>query len=160
MARKPMMSGWCRHPSKTDGVDSHERCEGGNTSNPQEEWQACPCVCHLGDVYECGNCGRDIAEAPLWEEGEDMTYVHFKDGVASGEDCPPGTVAKAVEAERHPDYCTFAGQTYDETNGQPSNCLCPPEGGWPEPEEISIEIDAPSKPKKKGKKKKKDKKKS
>lgn len=33
--------------------------------------------------------------------------------------------------DRHPGYCTFAGKTYDETNGQPSDCLCPPEGGWP-----------------------------
>lgn len=27
---------------------------------------------------------------------------------------------------RHPAYCTFAGKTYDETNGAPSDCLCPP----------------------------------
>lgn len=32
-----------------------------------------------------------------------------------------------METESHKDYCTFAGKTYAETFGQPSNCLCPPE---------------------------------
>lgn len=39
--------------------------------------------------------------------------------------------ADTAGPERHPANCTFAGQTYDETNGRPSDCLCPPEGGWP-----------------------------
>lgn len=169
MALKPLMSGWCAHPSGGE-VDSHTRCKGYNTANPGKEWQPCPCLCHMGDEYQCGNCGRVIMEAPMWRplvEGEDATYVHVIDGRGVGEECPPGGKPPVVEyevedaeAERHPDYCTFAGKTYDETNGQPSNCLCPPEGGWPEPETIDVEIDTPtkSKKKKKGKDKKKKKK--
>lgn len=103
MARKPAMSGFCQHPSKTDGVDSHERCLKGNAANPDKEWSPCPCGCHLGEEYLCGNCGRPIFEAPHWrefEDDEDMVYVHVdKTGRAIGEECPPGGKPPVIEEE-------------------------------------------------------------
>lgn len=104
MARKPAMSGFCSHPSKTDGVDSHERCLKGNAANPGKEWQPCPCICHLGEEYLCSNCGRPIFEAPHWrdfEDDEDMVYVHVdaKTGRAYGEECPPGGKPLALVEE-------------------------------------------------------------
>lgn len=87
-----MMSGWCRTPSNTDGVDSHTRCRGGNYANPAKEFQPCPCGCHLAEEYECGNCGRPLREAPLWpneDEPGETVYVHIdpKTGEAIGEMC-------------------------------------------------------------------------
>lgn len=89
--RRPMMSGWCAHPSVTDGFDSHARCTGGQRANPAKQFTPCPCACHLGETYECSGCGRDIREAPLWplDEDGDMRYTHIdtKDGRAIGEEC-------------------------------------------------------------------------
>lgn len=86
--RKPMMSGHCANPSP----GSHKRCRGGQTANPQREFQPCPCPCHLGESYECGNCGRPLREAPGWpneEEPGEMVYVHVEPatGRAIGELC-------------------------------------------------------------------------
>lgn len=89
--RQPMMSGWCAHPSETDGVSSHSRCPGGSTANPNREFQPCPCWCHFGEIYECANCGEELAEAPCWPEDEDgdMRYTHIdpKTRRATGGEC-------------------------------------------------------------------------
>lgn len=99
--RKPIMSGHCRFPQTADPQQSHDRCArngAGTRSNPAKVWHPCSCGCHLGDEYECGNCGRLIAEAPLWDgsngawvgdEEPEMVYVHIDtDGTAIGEGCP------------------------------------------------------------------------
>lgn len=88
--RRPLMSGFCAHPTDND---SHTRCHGGNTANPDNEFQPCPCACHLGETYECGGCGRDIREAPLLgpdPEDGDAQYVHVdpRDGRAVLGGCP------------------------------------------------------------------------
>lgn len=98
-----MMSGHCIAPA-ANVPDPHSKCRGGNRANPDKEWQVCPCVCHLGEEYECGNCGRPIREAPMWRDfvdDEDMVYVHLdKDGTrAIGEECPPGGKAPVHEAD-------------------------------------------------------------
>lgn len=41
--RKPQLSGWCGIGSPRS---SHQRCIGGNSANPDREWQPCPCPCH------------------------------------------------------------------------------------------------------------------
>jgi len=89
---QPLMSGHCRFPQTAEPHLSHERCHlrnnGGSRANPLRIWQPCPCSCHLGDTYECGNCGRLIAEAPLWDGEGGEVYVHIDaDGDAIGEDC-------------------------------------------------------------------------
>ena len=77
---RPMMSGHCAHPA--ENADSHARCQrngGGNRANPGHEFQPCPCTCHVDEErYECENCGRVLAEAPLLSAatGEDV-YVHL-----------------------------------------------------------------------------------
>lgn len=93
--RQPQMSGWCGTPSTSDPEESHARCArkgGGNTANPFKEFQPCPCECHLGETYDCGNCGRPLREAPLWpneDEPGEMVYTHIdkKTGQALGEVC-------------------------------------------------------------------------
>jgi hypothetical protein len=89
---RPVMSGHCAFPQTAHPEQSHERCGrngGGARANRQGGWHPCPCSCHLGDAYECGNCGRLIAEAPLWEGTGEMVYVHLDgDGRSIGEDCP------------------------------------------------------------------------
>lgn len=90
---RPIISGHCNFPVTSNPESSHERCEGngaGSRANPGKVFHPCPCSCHLGEVYECGNCGREIAEAPFWNGDGEMTYVHLdpKDGRAIGEDCP------------------------------------------------------------------------
>lgn len=84
-----LMSGHCAHPSTEH--DSHAKCSGGQRSNPRNIFQPCPCPCHLGEEYDCGNCGRPLREANLWplDEDDDMRYTHIdpKDGRAIGEDC-------------------------------------------------------------------------
>lgn len=90
MMRGPLMSGFCGHPTDSD---SHARCKGGNTANPDGEFQPCPCACHLdAEQYECAGCGRVICEAPLLGEDEDgdPIYVHLdpKDGRAVLGGCP------------------------------------------------------------------------
>lgn len=89
------MSGWCSHPSETDGVSSHDRCAGGNTANPGKEYQPCPCSCHFVVEYECGNCGGDLAEASHWpiEEWDEADrpvhpFVHVSGNRVTGENCP------------------------------------------------------------------------
>lgn len=85
-----LMSGHCAHPS-SDG-DSHARCSGGQRANPRSIFQPCPCPCHLGEEYECGNCGRPVHEAALWPDDEDgdvrYTHVEPQTGRAIGEVCP------------------------------------------------------------------------
>jgi hypothetical protein len=88
-----MMSGHCGTPQSLHPEESHARCGGGNTWNPDKEFQPCPCPCHLGeDLFECANCGGTLREAPLWpnenEPGE-MVYTHVdtQTGRAIGEDC-------------------------------------------------------------------------
>lgn len=130
MPRKPLMTGWCGAPSETNGENSHDRCKGYNTANPDKEWQPCPCPCHLGEEFLCGNCGRVIAEAPLWvadADPDDPVYTHVVGGRGIGEDCPPGGKPHVIEPEPEIDEVV--------------------------PETIDVEIEAPSKPKKKGKKK-------
>lgn len=89
--RRPMMSGFCATPQTVNPEESHARCRGGNRANPAREFQPCPCPCHLGEEFECGNCGRDLREAPLWindDAPDEMVYVHIdKDGRALGEEC-------------------------------------------------------------------------
>lgn len=91
-----MMSGHCATPSTTNGVSSHDRCDrqgGGSSANPTRTFHPCPCSCHLGEEYECGNCGRPLFEAPLWpneDEPGEMVYTHVDPhtGRAIGEVCP------------------------------------------------------------------------
>lgn len=94
-----MMSGHCAFPTTDSPVTSHDRCEvhgGGNTANPKKEFHPCPCSCHLGEEFECGNCGRALREAPLWPntdpdcEPDEMVYTHVDPhtGRAIGEVCP------------------------------------------------------------------------
>ena len=86
-----MLSGFCHSPAHDDPEGSHTRCRGGNKANPGKEFQPCPCHCHLGEEYDCGNCGRPLREAPLWENEDDpdeMVYVHIdKTGRAVGVEC-------------------------------------------------------------------------
>lgn len=85
--RSPMMSGWCSTPSP----GSHSRCTGGNRANPNREFQPCPCSCHFGEEYDCGNCGGVLYEAPTWvndEYPDEMVYTHVKHGRGTGEECP------------------------------------------------------------------------
>jgi hypothetical protein len=92
----PLLSGHCAFPQTADPQQSHDRCArngAGNRSNPAKVFSPCPCHCHLGERYECGNCGRTIAEAPFWDGrggvGDEMVYVHIDpDGRGIGEDCP------------------------------------------------------------------------
>lgn len=90
--KKPMMSGFCANPSTFDPASSHARCRGGNTANPEQEFAPCPCSCHYGDEYECGNCGGSLIEAPLWpneDEPGEMVYTHIDStGWPTGENCP------------------------------------------------------------------------
>jgi hypothetical protein len=89
------MSGHCRFPETPQPTRSHERCQKmghGNTANPDKEFSPCPCHCHLGtDLYECGNCGEPLREAPHWpneDEPGEMVYVHVdSDGNALAEEC-------------------------------------------------------------------------
>lgn len=93
--KRPLMSGHCLNPQTEQPHLSHERCQaqgGGNRANPEKEFQPCPCACHLGEEYECGNCGRPLREALLWpneDEPGEMVYVHVdvKTGRAIGEIC-------------------------------------------------------------------------
>lgn len=90
--RRPLLLGHCNYPSFSNGIHSHDRCQGGNTANPDGEFQPCPCPCHLGEEYECGNCGKPLREAPLWpneDEPGEMVYTHVdpKTGRALGELC-------------------------------------------------------------------------
>ena len=85
------MSGFCQFPQTSDPAASHARCPGGNTARPTREFQPCPCTCHLGEEFECGNCGSELREAPMWEnedEPGEMVYVHVIDGAVTGEECP------------------------------------------------------------------------
>ena len=87
----PQMSGWCRFPETADPEGSHARCAGGNTARPTREFQPCSCTCHLGEEYDCGNCGNTLREAPYWpneDEPDEMVYVHVIDGAVTGEECP------------------------------------------------------------------------
>lgn len=88
----PMKSGHCAYPQTAVPEESHDRCArngAGNRSNPAKVFSPCPCHCHLGDQYECGNCGRLIAEAPGWDGTGEMTYVHIDvSGNGISEDCP------------------------------------------------------------------------
>jgi len=88
------MSGHCSTPQTANPAASHERCArmgGGMRANPAKEFAPCPCHCHLGEIFECSECGRDIAEAPLWpneDEPGEMVYVHIdKNGRAISEEC-------------------------------------------------------------------------
>lgn len=88
-----MMSGHCQHPQTAHPQESHDRCArngAGAKANPMRAWRPCRCGCHLGEHYECGNCGRTIAEATHWDGTGEMTYVHVHPvtGEAIGEDCP------------------------------------------------------------------------
>lgn len=98
--RRPLMCGHCAFPAThtTEGEPldesvSHGRCVGGNTANPDGEFQPCPCPCNLGDEeYECGNCGRPLREALYWpneDEPGEPVYVHIDSvtGRAIGEEC-------------------------------------------------------------------------
>lgn len=92
--RRPMLSGHCHTPTTLNPFQSHERCErqgAGNAANPDKEFQPCPCECHLGETFECGNCGRPLREAPMWpneDEPGEMVYVHIdREGRAIGEVC-------------------------------------------------------------------------
>ena len=93
--RKGSKSGHCGAPSIGSSVaprrGSHARCKGGNRANPDKEFSPCLCACHLGEHYECGGCGRLIAEAVEvpWDVNDGPTYFHVgADGHAVGEDCP------------------------------------------------------------------------
>lgn len=87
----PMMSGHCRFPQTAHPEESHDRCGrngAGSRANPRKVFHPCACHCHLGEQYDCGNCGRLVAEAPLWDGTGEMTYVHIDaDGNSIGEDC-------------------------------------------------------------------------
>ena len=95
MTVRPMLSGHCSVPQTEHPELSHQRCErngAGNTHRPGKEFQPCPCGCHLGEEFECANCGRPLREAPLWPssyDDADVTYVHInpKTGLAVGEEC-------------------------------------------------------------------------
>lgn len=92
-----MMSGHCAYPQSARPEKSHERCESqgaGNTACPSGDFAPCPCWCHLNneDLYECGNCGGQLREAPRWpneDEPGEMVYVHIDPvtGRAIGEEC-------------------------------------------------------------------------
>jgi hypothetical protein len=89
-----LMSGFCAHPHSDA---AHYRCPGYNIANPDKEYQGCPCACHLGEEYECENCGGALREAPLmrplWaidpDDPDEMVYTHIaaSDGRALGEEC-------------------------------------------------------------------------
>lgn len=85
------MSGLCAYPQTQYPEQSHARCLGGNRANPDKEFQPCPCGCHLGEEFDCANCGHVLREAPCWpneEEPGEMVYVHVDhQGKAIGEEC-------------------------------------------------------------------------
>lgn len=91
-----LMSGHCAFPTTSNPEKSHERCDlhgGGSKANPRKEFVPCPCSCHLGEEFECGNCGRPLREAPGWpntDEPGEMVYTHIDPhtGRAIGEVCP------------------------------------------------------------------------
>lgn len=94
--RRPQMSGHCMFPQSASPHLSHERCGrngAGNRAVPKnkdgiKEFAPCPCDCHLGDEYECGNCGQPIRETHLWTGDGEVTYVHVDhQGIATGENC-------------------------------------------------------------------------
>src|SRR5690349_8335584 len=88
---RPIMSGHCLHPQTADPHLSHERCAkmgAGVETRATGTWHPCPCLCHLGDEYECGNCGRPIYETIYWIDDGEPTYVHVSDGRVTGEECP------------------------------------------------------------------------
>lgn len=89
--RRPVMSGHCAFPQTAVPQESHDRCErkgGGSRANPEKGWNPCPCHCHLGEQYECGNCGKIIAESVNWDGTGEMVYVHIDhQGNAISEDC-------------------------------------------------------------------------
>lgn len=108
--RKPLMSGHCASHAGKDSLSkqefaAHDRCQrngGGQRANPKREFQPCPCAFHYGEIFECGGCGREIAEALLWpfDEDGDMRYTHIDgSGRALGEDCAAGGKAPVVEED-------------------------------------------------------------
>jgi len=138
--RRPLMSGHCAHGgiNPKTGVDGHERCHlngGGQRANPLKEFQPCPCSCHYVDdrgeliVFECGECGRDIVEAPLWpldEEGE-VRYTHIdSDSKATGEDCDTmGAQRKPKAGHREEDPIKDCARCGSEYRGSGRGRLCP-----------------------------------
>lgn len=88
-----MISGHCQNPQTAHPEESHDRCArngAGAAANPTRAWRPCRCGCHLGEHYECGNCGRGIAESIYWDGSGEVVYVHVDPatGEAIGEDCP------------------------------------------------------------------------
>lgn len=86
--RGPLLSGYCNVPSP----DSHKRCNGGTSANPDKIFQPCPCTCHCEtEVFEC-ECGSELRIAPLWpvdDPDEGPAYVHIdpKTNRMTGEYC-------------------------------------------------------------------------
>lgn len=78
--RRPQMSGHCAYPQTEDPDASHRRCTGGNTANPDNEFQPCPCRCHFPtETYDC-ECGGVLVEVESWPEADDPdepTYLHL-----------------------------------------------------------------------------------
>lgn len=93
--RQPVRSGHCAFPQTRKPQESHDRCDrqgAGNRFSPTKEFSPCPCWCHLDtEEYECGNCGRELREAPRWpneEDPDEPVFVHIDDqGNAIGEEC-------------------------------------------------------------------------
>jgi hypothetical protein len=90
----PIMSGFCAFPATHDSYgrqmspkESCEKCPSYSVS-PDGTMHPCPCLCHLGEQFEC-ECGAPIFEAlnlPLDEDG-DEPYAHLVDGRADYSGC-------------------------------------------------------------------------
>lgn len=129
--RRPLMSGHCAVGNES----GHEMCNrngGGQRANPLREWQPCPCPCHYVDdvgeleVFECGECGRDIVAAPLWpldEDGE-VRYTHIdSDARATGEGCDTPETKRKPANEPDPEKdCSRCGSLF---RGKGRGRLCP-----------------------------------
>lgn len=92
----PIMSGHCNFPQTADPLKSHDRCHdngaGVTTRIGEGTFHPCPCTCHVGEEFECSECGDSIYEAPNLgpDEDGDMQYVHIsEDGLrVTGVYCP------------------------------------------------------------------------
>jgi hypothetical protein len=131
--RNPLMSGHCAFMGRKspNGIAAHARCAGGQRANPQKIYQPCPCPCHFPpaeemELFECGECGGLIIEAPRWplDVDGDTRYTHMDlvinddgevvggSGRALGEDCNTKPRVSGNEAQSRDKDCSRCGDTF------------------------------------------------